>query len=252
MLHEAATPSSASVAAGMPASSSPPVADLVGLKLSFNLFPATYAHPSWLARLGADTMQSPEILHSPLWVRAVSAALLRHCRLDRHFDCDFHDPAKRLALMDTATLARVGGLVLATLLRERLRRIVQRPQVQALHDCMGPEAHQFALRWPGAVPAIPAGFDAGESRITAEAWAQRSVALLFGLIPAHAIGVVERMRLRFPAQWQLPDPQQPRLGDKQHDALMALIVAVVADSAAHWSWLFADEETSVTLASGYA
>lgn len=219
--------------------------DLIALRLGFNLFPAEYAHASWLAPLGIGATESSRMVHSPLWLRAVSTTLLRQRQLDRHFDVDFHDPAKRLALLDAATLRRIAGLVLATLLRERLRRIVKRSEVQALHDCMGVEAHQFALRWGGAVPPIPQRYDDSDRHMSAESWAARSVAQLFAVVPSHALGVVERMRLRFPAQWQLPDSQQPRLDDAQRAGLMSLIVAVIAESAAQWSWLFAGEAAPI-------
>ena len=226
----------------MPHEHAPSTVDIVGLKLDFNLFPAEYAHDSWLAQLGIDAAErSTALARSPLWLRSVSTALLRARRLEECFDCDFHDRAKRLVLIDTATLVRIGGLVLATLLRERLRRIVHRPQVQALHDCMGTEAHQFALRWTGMVPSIPVPFDDGAVRISAESWTHRSIAQLFAAVPAQATGIVERMRLRFPAHWTLPDSRQPQLNETQRGALMTLVIAVIADSAAQWSWLFAEE-----------
>lgn len=250
MPHEQAPSTHSNVAATNPAH--PGVAvDIVGLKLDFNLFPAKYAHASWLVQLGIDAAESSTaVARSPLWLRSVSTALLRARRLEKCFDCDFHDTAKRLVLIDTATLVRIGGLVLATLLREHLRRIVQRSQVQALHDCMGLEAHRFALRWMGMVPSIPVPFADGAIHISPESWAQRSVAQLFAAVPAQATGILERMRLRFPAHWTLPDSRQPQLNEPQRSALMTLIIAVIADCAAQWSWLFAEQGPAAVRAPG--
>src|SRR5688572_16853150 len=88
---------------------------LLDLQLAFNLFPARYAHASWLERLGVSDADN-ELRPSPLWTRSVSSGLLRAANLDKHFDSDFFDPAKRLALIDATTLTRVAGLVCATLL----------------------------------------------------------------------------------------------------------------------------------------
>ena len=89
---------------------------LADLQLAFNLYPSWYAHASWLERLGI-TSDDRELRNTPLWTRCVSSALLHSEQLDQHFDCDFFDPAKRLALLDAAALTRLGGLVNATLPR---------------------------------------------------------------------------------------------------------------------------------------
>lgn len=227
------------------------VVDVISLRLGFNLFPSDYAHPSWLAQLGMNVAElATPFVRSPLWKRSVSTALLRAHRLEQRFDCDFDDHAKRLALIDTATLTRIGGLALATVLRERLRRIVQRSQVQALHDCMGAEAHQFALRWNGAVPSLPVPFEGTAVGISAESWAQRSVGQLFAALPDQTTGIGERMRLRFPAHWTLPDPAQPKLDDAQRGDLTKLVVALIAQSAPQWSWLFSEPSTPALPAAG--
>lgn len=215
--------------------------ELFDIGLRFNLFPAQYMHASRLLRLGveaADDDPAADVSRSPAWIRALSAAVLRNEGLDKHFDCDFHDPAKRLALLDAATLTQLGGLVSAVLLRPRLRWIVQQSQVRAVHACMGSEAHQFALRWPGIVPAIPTLFDRSEDWTSGNSWAQISVAQTIAVIPAAAVGVIGRLRLRFPAEWTLPDPRQPPLDEAQRASLMTLIVSVVEQCAAQWGWLF--------------
>lgn len=224
---------------------------IIGLQVGFNLFPSDYAHPSWLAQIGIEAAElSTSFARSPLWKRSVSTALLRAHRLEQRFDCDFDDHAKRFALIDTATLTRIGGLTLAVLLRERLRRIVQRSQVQALHDCMGAEAHQFALRWNGMAPSLPVPFEESAVGISAESWAERSVGQLFAALPDQATGIGERMRFRFPTHWTLPDPAQPKLDDVQRGDLTKLVVALIAQSAPQWSWLFSEPGTPAVPAAG--
>lgn len=215
--------------------------DLFDLGLRFNLFPAQYVHASRLMRLGVvveDDDPATDVSRSPAWTRALSAAVLRDEQLDQHFDCDFHDPARRLALLDAVTLTQLGGLVSAVLLRPRLRRIVQQSQVRVVHACMGSEAHQFALRWSGIVPAIPTLFGHSEDWTNGDSWAQMSVAQTIAVIPTTAVGVIGRLRLRFPAQWALPDPRQPPLDEAQRASLMTLIVSVVEQCAPQWGWLF--------------
>jgi hypothetical protein len=211
---------------------------LVDLQLSFNLFPARYAHASWVQRcLGPMAADSSELSAAPSWLRALSAALLRHEGLDQHYDCDFFDPAKRLALLEAHTLIRIGGLVMATLLRDRLRRTISRTEVQVAEACMGAQARQYAVRWQGALPFPSPALEAGHWP-SAEVWQRMSVAQLVAAIPSHAVAVTGRMRLRFPCDWALPGERGLRLSEPQRVSLTNFIVAIVVDAAPEWRWLF--------------
>jgi hypothetical protein len=222
---------------------------LLDLQLAFNLYPAWYAHPSWLATLGDATTLAEEcceMRHSPQWIRAVSSALLRGSQLHHHFDCDFFDPAKRLALIDADTLMRVASLVSATLLRERLKKVVLRHEVLAVHKCMGEQAHAFAIRWEGLLPMVmPAVAEQGwPSR---DVWERNSVALLFSALPGHAIGVLGRMRMKFPLDWLEPGR---RLVEPQRVGLTRLIIAVLLRAGTQWNWLFSPDITPIQVANG--
>ena len=206
---------------------------LADLQLTFNLFPSWYAHSSWLERLGIEETDRA-LQTSPLWIRSVSSALLRSEQLDQHFDNDFFDPAKRLALLDAATLTRLGGLVAATLIRERLKRSVRQEDVRAVQACIGTEAHAFAVRWGGLLPMITPPFAGGDLPAKAE-WERASVLQLFSTLPAHAIGVIGRLRMRFPRDWSMP---RQRLTEPQRVGLTRLIVAVLMQSTPQWAWLF--------------
>ncbi len=237
VLHESAGP--AAVAA--PVSKDDNAERLFDLQLAFNLYPATYAHPSWLPQWGSvipAAEPADELQAQPLWIRAVSSALLRSESLEQYFDCDFFDPAKRLALLDAITLTRIAGLVSATLLRARLRRVVGQAEVRAVHECIGAEAHAFSVRWAGALPQIhlPVEDDPWPTRA---AWERVSVARLFSALPSHAVGVIGRLRLRFPRRWNL---SAQRLVEPQRAALMQLITAVTIESAPQWGWLFQQRE----------
>jgi hypothetical protein len=217
---------------------------LLDLQLAFNLYPAWYAHPSWLATLGDATTLAEEfceLRNSPQWIRAVSSALLRGGQLHQQFDCDFFDPAKRLALIDAGTLTYIAGLVSATLLRERLRRIVAHSEVRAVQQCMGEEAHAFAVRWQGLLPMIAPIIDKGgwPSR---EIWERNSVALLLSALPGHAIGVLGRLHMKFPIDWLEP---HRRLIEPQRVGLTRLIIAVLLQAGTSWNWLFAPDITSM-------
>jgi hypothetical protein len=209
---------------------------LLDLQLSFNLYPSQYAHASWLERLGVSDADN-ELRTSPLWTRSVSSALLRAANLDKHFDNDFFDPAKRLALLDASTLTQVAGLVCATLLRDRIKRAVKQDEVRALRATIGAEAHAFAVRFGGLLPMVTPPF-AKDPWPTAAEWQKAAVLLMFGALPAHAIGVMGRMRMRFASDWTLP---RQRLNEPQRVGLTKLIVAVILQSTPDWRWLFEGE-----------
>lgn len=211
---------------------------LFDLQLAFNLYAATYAHASWFAPLGyaMPTGEEARELHaSPLWIRALSTELLRREQLDQYFDCDFFDPAKRLALLDVATLTRIAGLVSATLQREKLRRAIRQTDVSAIRSCMGSEAHAFAVSWTGP---LPPHFPVLEREVWPRraVWERTSVALLMTALPSHATGVIGRLRMRFPRDWELP--RQPLLTEPLRIGLTQLVIGVISRAAPHWSWLF--------------
>jgi hypothetical protein len=216
---------------------------LLDLQLAFNLYPAWYAHPSWLATLGDASLLAEEYCElrtSPQWLRAMSTALLCAGQLQHHFDCDFFDPAKRLALIDAVTLTRIGGLVSATLMRERLRRVVLQSEMRAVHACMGAEAHEFAVRWSGLLPMVGPAIESGAWPMRAT-WERNSIAQLFSALPSHAIGVIGRLRMKFPCDW--PASRQ-RLVEPQRVGLTKLIVGVLLQSGTPWNWLFAPDFTA--------
>lgn len=218
---------------GAPSSIASSADRLLDLQLSFNLYPSRYAHASWLERLGV-TRADYELQDSPLWTRSVSSALLRGANLDKHFDSDFFDPAKRLALLDTTTLTRVAGLVGATLHRERIKRAVRQEDVRALRATIGAEAHAFAVRFGGLLPMVTPPFE-NEPWPVAEEWRKATVLQMFAALPAHAIGVMGRMRMRLPSDWALP---RHRLNEPQRVGLTRLIVTVILQSTPEWRWLF--------------
>lgn len=206
---------------------------LLDLQLAFNLYPSQYAHASWLQRLGVSEGDTA-LRASPLWTRSMSSALLRAANLDKHFDNDFYDPAKRLALLDAPTLTRVAGLVGATLLRDRIKRAIRQDEVRTLRATIGAEAHAFAVRFGGLLPMVAPAFASEPWPAPAE-WQKATVLLAFGALPAHAIGVMGRMRMRFPSDWTLP---RNRLNEPQRVGLTKLIVAVLVQSTPDWRWLF--------------
>jgi hypothetical protein len=222
-----------------PSSSGPSNAErLLDLQLAFNLYPSQYAHASWLELLGVSDADN-ELRSSPLWTRSVSSALLRAANLDKHFDSDFFDPAKRLALIDASTLTRVAGLVCATLLRDRIKRAVRQEEVRTLRATIGPEAHAFAVRFGGLLPMVTPPFANGPWPAPAE-WQKAAVLLMFGALPAHAVGVMGRMLMRFSNEWTMP---RQRWTEPQRIGFTKLIVAVLMQSTPDWRWLF-EAETS--------
>jgi hypothetical protein len=226
---------------------------LFDLQLSFNLFPAMYAHPSWI---WPTVLPHGEELHSPVtattfWTRCLSSSLLRAWRLDALFDCDFFDPAKRLALIDAAELVRIGGLAGAVLMRDRLRYIVDRSEVEALRRGIGVEAHRFALKWSEGshelardVRARIVPFDGPLPG--AETWAACSASLVSVAIPLTAPGVLGRLQLKFPRGWSQPPAPRLRLSEVERASLVTLLISIIRADAGHWAWLFQPDAGSMS------
>jgi hypothetical protein len=218
------------------------------LQLSFNLFPATYVHSTWLEQIGlaADDACPPGTQASPFWARCLSTALLRAFRLDQQFDFDFFDTGKRLALLDGTELLRLGGLVGAVLMRDRFRLIVERTQVETLRNVIGAEAHRFALQWreqPIGLRRHEPGWisEFEEPLPDAEGWAAYSASLVHAAIPPTADGVQGRLQLKFPRAWSQPTAQGPHAPDMGRAGLATLFFSVIQAEARPWAWLFEEE-----------
>jgi hypothetical protein len=232
-------------------------ARLFDLQLAFNLFPATYVHSGWLVEMGllpdlliktgdprSDAADGGIAPASPFWVRRLSNALLRRWRLDQQFDCDFFDPAKRLALLDAAELIRIGGLAGAVLMRDRIRRTVDRAAIAVMQQSIGADAHRFALRYDRQLPEL----DTLSSEWTrqwngswpeVDAWTARSAILLSSAIPVTAPGVLGRLQFKFPRSWTSEASHRLRLTEQQRASLAELLVDIVAEHSTEWAWLFA-------------
>ena len=219
-------------------------ARLFDLQLAFNLFPATYVHPDWLAEMGLPLCGAAESISSPFWVRRLSNALLRRWCLDQQFDCDFFDPAKRLALMDAAELIRLGGLAGAVLMRDRIRRTVDRASIAVMRQTIGGDAHYFALRFERQLPELDAlssqwSRQWNGSWPEVDAWTARSAILATSAIPATAPGVLARLLLKFPRSWTSEASYRLRLTENQRASLAQLLAGIVTECSTEWAWLFA-------------
>ena len=230
------------------------------LQLAFNLFPAAYVHNSWLSELQEDGEVLPlegSAAGAPFRIRRLSAALLRHWHLDRQFDYDFFDHAKRLALLDATELVRIGGLAGAILMRDRIRRCVDRAAVTELQRVIGVDAHQFALspfaasrdrqcaelsdvtgdwskEWPGRSTA--AGPDVA-------AWAAYSATLIGAAIPRTAPGVLARLLFKFPRSWSASTAPRLSMSPRQRMVLAELLIDILIAGRSEWRWLFAATES---------
>jgi hypothetical protein len=224
------------------------------LALKFNLFPALYVHASWVETMfggfgpqRADTEDGrSEGADSVFWVRQLSSALLRQHELDRLLDFDFTDACKRSALLNMREGLQLSAFVCALLLREPLRRIALAPQVAALQRHIGRETYVQALRWPDPVPVLtglpPVLVDADELLQDAQAadpqrWLRRVARLWLSLMPATAIGLLQRLRLKLPRAWRVIEPW--RLDDIDRLQIGALFAQGAPRAAPDSAWVFA-------------
>lgn len=231
-----------------PVTTRTPAADdarLFELQLVCNLFPAKYVHASWLETPGWSLCRGDDAARSEFWIRYCSATLLRERGLEQQFDWDFSDRGKRLALLDGSTLLRLGQLASAVLMRDRLRTLVCRDEVQAVQEVLGSEAHFYAVRWGGPVPTLDerlrCTFGSHGSTIDSFAYGRHCVRLLMAAIPAGAAGVHGRLQLKLPRYWADESGYSMRPAEAQRDGLVRLFVAIIADACPQWLWLFGSQ-----------
>ena len=208
------------------------------LRLRFNLFPATYAHASWIARLGRHLPLADGLDDSPFWMRRLSLALLQACQLDQDFDFDFAERTKNIALLDAAVLERCARLMAGLLVRDQIRHAVLSADMMAIERTLGREAHRFALGWTAPLPLLGYVFHPhGAAFPDNEGWTRRAVGLAGALLGDAPRATLARMQLRFPCDWG--SLQRPALQEQDRTRLAALFVAVLNKAAPEHAWLFA-------------
>jgi hypothetical protein len=213
--------------------------DIFELELHFNLFPATYAHPSWIERLGFCEFMSDRAdlpTSSTHWIRTVSDALLTERGLEQQFDFDFSSPRKRIALLDAGIAVAVATYVAAILLRDQLRTVIARAAVAEIRAKIGADAHRFALQFNDRVPVL----SEVSQRLAAcplEQWEPLMATLILTCLPEGALGVIGRMQLRFPCAWS-EIQEEFRLQESERVLLGQLFVAVACRMPITESWLF--------------
>jgi hypothetical protein len=215
-------------------------------ELVFNLFPAQYVHPSWVAPMlgGFEDGDHGDGARTVFWQRSLSQALMRQHELDRLIDFDFADSAKRSVLMDHDAGLRVASQVSALLLRDALRRVVLAPQVAAVQRHLGAPTLTQVLRANGLIPKLayaPAGLLDPSELLQAtddpQLWPRRAARLWLAMVPAAALGTLRRLRLKLPLAWRSLEAW--RLGDTERRQIGALFAAVTPRAAPEWAWLHA-------------
>jgi len=211
------------------------------LQLRFNLYPATYAHASWIARIARDTPWPDSLTQpcdSPYWLRRLSLALLRARQLEQDFDFDFFEPTKKIALLDAAVLERIATLMAGLLVRDQIKHLVLSADMMAIEQTLGRETYRFVLGWTAPLPTL--GFTLqprGQAFPDSERWTRRAVGLVGALLPDAATATLARMQLKFPYDWARP--KRPVLLDQDRASLTGLFVAILEKAEPEHAWLFA-------------
>jgi type III secretion protein K len=211
------------------------------LQLRFNLYPATYAHASWIARITRDTPRSDSLTQpcdSPYWLRRLSLALLQARQLEQDFDFIFFDRTKKIALLDAAVLEHIATLMAGLLVRDQIKHIVLGADMMAIEQTLGREAHRFVLGWTAPLPTL--GFTLqppGQALSDSERWSRRAVGLVCALLPDAATATLARMQLKFPYDWARL--KRPVLRDEDRASLTELFIAILEQAEPEHAWLFA-------------
>lgn len=213
----------------------------VDLQLRFNLFPATYAHASWIARISRHVPQPDrfnEPCDSPFWLRRLSLALLRACKVEQDFDFDFSERTKNIALLDAAVLERCARLMAGLLVRDQVRQVVLGADMMAIERTLGRETHRFVLGWTAPLPALGYTFHPrGAAFPDNEGWTRRAVGLVGALLGDVSRATLARMQLRFPCDWA--SHKRPVLQEEDRAKLTGIFVAVLNKAEPEHAWLFA-------------
>jgi len=218
------------------------------LQLRFNLYPATYAHASWIARITRDTPRPDSLTgpcDSPYWLRRLSLALLRARQLEQDFDFDFFEPTKKIALLDAAVLEHIARLMAGLLVRDQIKHLVLSADMMAIEQTLGREAHRFVLGWTAPLPTL--GFTLqprGQAFPDSERWTRRAMGLVGALLPDTATATLARMQLKFPYDWATC--KRPVLLDQDRASLTELFLAILEKAEPEHARLFAPAASDST------
>lgn len=215
---------------------------LFDLILKFNLFPALYVHPSWVQSLfflqHADT---PDQELNPYWIRYLSKTLLDMFKLDQHWEFDFSNPAKKLALIDAEHLMRLGHCVAAILVQPYLRKIISGSKISIINQVIGAEHREFALRWKPTrhnsfsldVASLNGLTEMAYNALAAQQeWQRFVVRLIISLMPLDATGVRNRLLFKFPMDYR--DTDYLKLTEDKRALVAALFFDVLQQQLPDW------------------
>jgi YOP proteins translocation protein K (YscK) len=186
----------------------------------FNLFPAEYAHESWLNELDAILSQNvatgQQTVLGTAALRSYSRVLLRRFSLEQQFDFDFTDMVKRIALIPSHVLHDLGRYVCAVLARESLQKVITQAQLGPISQTIGLDARMLALRWDLHTQPLSSSLLALNPMVV-EHWSDQdnlqrfAMRLMLGLLPEAAVGVRSRFTLKYPQSWLRckPMPLEP-------------------------------------------
>jgi hypothetical protein len=136
-------------------------------------------------------------------------------------------------------------------MRDRLRYIVDRSEVEALRRGIGVEAHRFALKWSEGSHELARDIRARIMPLDGtlpdpETWAAYSASLVAAAIPLTAPGVLGRLQLKFPRGWSQPPAPRLRLSEVERASLVTLLITIIRADAGHWAWLFQPDAGSMS------
>ena len=215
---------------------------LFDLILKFNLFPALYVHESWTQSLSfLQDKDEPKQELTPYWMRFLSSTLLEAHQLNREWEFDFANPVKKLVLIDSENLLRLGHYVAAILIQPYLRKTIAGNKISIINQVIGATNREFALRWK---PISRNGFSldithlslltemAYKAMASGRDWQNFIVRLIISLLPSEARALRNRLILKFPIEFR--DADYFQLVEDKRVLVAALFFDVIQQQLPDW------------------
>jgi hypothetical protein len=197
----------------------------------FNFHVARFAHPSWHGQEQVVTRAEP----------ALSASVLQELGLQDEFDWEMTEPQRRIWLLDTQTLLRLGEETALAMHRDWLVRIIDGTRVRALLTKIDRDALRFVIQEVAEgsfhyhSPIVSFGADPPQDiRPTLQAAGART---LIALIHPTWHAVRGRAPLHFDRSWKL-DEVPPFDSEQGQRALELIVGKLIPRRFPEWAWLF--------------